>query len=183
MEELQNLKARMEQERPAPWTDLPDIALYMDQLISYMPRQLIRFDEGNALTPAMVNNYIKDGLVPRAQGKRYGREHLVYLTLVAAVKQVLSVRDMKTLMEGVDGPLDAQHLYQTFQDGLDVALKNTREHMERFPDREENLSGLALSLALRSYADALACRRVVELLRPPEEDKKKKKSKDEESVS
>ena len=70
MDELQNLKDRMEQERPAPWEDLPDIALYMDQLISYMPRQLIRFDEGNVLTPAMVNNYIKDGLVPgrRASG-------------------------------------------------------------------------------------------------------------------
>ena len=102
---------------------------------------------------------------------------------MAAVKQVLSVRDMKALMEGVNGPLDAQHLYQTFQDGLDVALKNTQDHMEHFPDREENLSGLALSLALRSYADALACRRVVELLRPPEEDKKKKKSRDEESIT
>ncbi|MCI9159347.1 MAG: DUF1836 domain-containing protein, partial [Lawsonibacter sp.] len=38
MDELQELKHRMEQERPTPWEDLPDIALYMDQLISYMPR-------------------------------------------------------------------------------------------------------------------------------------------------
>ena len=30
MDELQNLKSRMEQERPSPWEDLPDIALYMD---------------------------------------------------------------------------------------------------------------------------------------------------------
>ena len=28
MDELQNLKSRMEQERPSPWEDLPDIALY-----------------------------------------------------------------------------------------------------------------------------------------------------------
>lgn len=181
--QLSELERQLLEDRPVDWESLPDIPLYMDQVVSYLSRQLIGFGRGDTLTSAMVNNYIKDGLVPRAQGKRYGREHLVYLTLVAAVKQVLSVRDMKTLMEGVDGPLDAQHLYQTFQDGLDVALKNTREHMERFPGREENLSGLALSLALRSYADALACRRVVELLRPPEEDKKKKKSKDEESVS
>ena len=62
MDELQELKHRMEQERPTPWEDLPDIALYMDQLISYMPRQLIHFDEGSTLTSAMVNNYIKDGL-------------------------------------------------------------------------------------------------------------------------
>ena len=92
MDELQNLKSRMEQERPTPWEELPDIALYMDQLISYMPRQLIHFDEGSALTSAMVNNYIKDGLVPRAEGKRYGPIHLGYLTAVVALKQVLTVR-------------------------------------------------------------------------------------------
>ena len=30
MDELYTLKQRMEQERPAPWEDLPDLALYMD---------------------------------------------------------------------------------------------------------------------------------------------------------
>lgn len=60
MEELHELKSRMEQERPARWEELPDLALYMDQIISYMPRQLIHFDQGETLTSAMVNNYIKD---------------------------------------------------------------------------------------------------------------------------
>ena len=64
MEELNELKRRLEQERPAAWNELPDIALYMDQIIAYMSRQLIRFDQDEKLTPAMVNNYIKDGLVP-----------------------------------------------------------------------------------------------------------------------
>ena len=35
MEELHELKSRMEQERPARWEELPDLALYMDQIISY----------------------------------------------------------------------------------------------------------------------------------------------------
>ena len=76
MEELLDLKQRLEGQRPASWQELPDIALYMDQIISYMPRQLIHFDEGEALTSAMVNNYIKDGAMPRAEGKRYSRTHL-----------------------------------------------------------------------------------------------------------
>ena len=89
MEELLDLKDRMERERPTPWEELPDLALYMDQIIAYMPRQLIRFGEGESLTSAMVNNYIKDGLVPRADGKRYGPVHLGYLTAVCALKKVL----------------------------------------------------------------------------------------------
>ena len=93
MEEIRELKERLEGERPVEWEALPDIGLYMDQLISYMPRQLIRYGEGESLTSAMVNNYIKDGAMPRAEGKRYSRTHLAYLTALCALKQVLSVKD------------------------------------------------------------------------------------------
>ena len=91
MEEIRALKERLEGERPVDWEGFPDIGLYMDQLINYMPRQLIHYGEGEALTSAMVNNYIKDGAMPRAEGKRYSRTHLAYLTALCALKQVLSV--------------------------------------------------------------------------------------------
>lgn len=73
MEELKELKARMQEQRPVDWESFPDIGLYMDQVVSYLPRQLIHYGEGELLTSAMVNNYIKDGLLPRAEGKRYSR--------------------------------------------------------------------------------------------------------------
>ena len=168
MEELQNLKARMEQERPAPWTDLPDIALYMDQLISYMPRQLIRFDEGNALTPAMVNNYIKDGLVPRAEGKRYGPIHLGYLTAVVALKQVLTVRDIGALM-GAGRSLEKSppEQYAYFRDALDHALTDTAQAID--PEAgPSDLAKMALDFAVRSYANQLACQRILAILQPQE---------------
>ena len=61
MNELMDLKERMEHERPAQWHELPDIALYMDQIIAYMPRQLIRFDDREALTSAGL---VLSGLSP-----------------------------------------------------------------------------------------------------------------------
>ena len=128
MDELQDLKDRMERERPVQWEELPDIALYMDQLISYMPRQLIRFDDSNSLTPAMVNNYIKDGLVPRAEGKRYGPIHLGYLTAVVALKQVLTVRDIGALMEaGRSLEKTPSEQYAYFCNALDQALTDTAQ--------------------------------------------------------
>ena len=174
MDELQNLKDRMEQERPTPWEDLPDIALYMDQLISYMPRQLIRFDGGNDLTPAMVNNYIKDGLVPRAEGKRYGPIHLGYLTAVVALKQVLSVRDIGALM-GAGRALEKSppEQYAYFCDALDRALADTAQAID--PEAgQSDLAKMALDLAVRSYANQLACQRILHILQPQEEKKRKK---------
>ena len=159
MEELLDLKRRLEQERPADWRELPDIALYMDQIISYLPRQLIHFDDSEELTSAMVNNYIKEGLVPRAAGKRYGPIHLGYLTAVCALKKVLSVRDMGILIAaGEARDKTPEELYQYFCAALDRALTDTASSIDPAAQRED-LARMALDLALRSYAAQLACAR------------------------
>ncbi len=182
MEELLELKERLNRERPASWEALPDIALYMDQIISYMPRQLIHYDESENLTSAMVNNYIKDGLLPRADGKRYGQTHLAYLTAICALKHVLSVKEMKALIQdGLQGR-EPQRVYDYFCRALDKALNDTANALDEETERE-NLSRLALELALRSYADRLACQRVLSLLQENEtqnekQSKAKEKSKE-----
>lgn len=180
MEELRDLKERLSAERPAAWENLPDISLYMDQLISYMPRQLIRFGESENLTSAMVNNYIKDGLLPRAEGKRYGQTHLAYLTAICALKQVLSVREMKTLIRtGAEGK-QPEGLYGYFCAELDAALRETAGALENCREKDD-LARTALGLALRSYADKLACERILSLLQGEDEapeEKKQGKNKD-----
>ena len=164
MEELQQLRDRLEQERPVAWQDLPDIALYMDQVVSYMPRQLIHFGEEELLTSAMVNNYIKDGVVPRAEGKRYGPIHLGYLTAVCAMKKVLSVKDIRALFDAVPGSKEPEAIYDYFTRALYTALSETAQNLN--PDlNQEDLPKLALDLALRSYADQLACVRVLDIIR------------------
>ena len=174
MEELEELKRRLEEERPMPWDAFPDIGLYMDQVISYIARQLITYDEGESLTPAMVNNYIKDGLLPRAEGKKYNKTHLGYLTAICALKQVLSVRDTRTLLETGSAGHDPELLYAAFYQELSLALDCTAEVLD--PDlSREDLPRLALRLALRSYADKLACQRILSLIAPREEKPERRK--------
>ena len=180
MEELGELKRRLETQRPAQWDALPDLSLYMDQVIGYMPRQLIRYGEEEWLTSAMVNNYIKDGLLPRAEGKRYPRPHLCYLTAICALKQILPVKDAGMLVGQHAGEV-AQQMYVRFQTELDKALDATAGRLD--PELgEEELPALALELAMRSYADKLACQRVLDLIRRgrPEPQKKSKKERKEE---
>ncbi len=173
MEELKELKGRMETQRPADWDDLPDLSLYMDQVIGYMPRQLIRYGGEEWLTSAMVNNYIKDGLLPRAEGKRYSKIHLAYLTEICALKQVLPVKDAG-LLAGRRGQEAAAEAYAEFQGELDRALKEAAGRLDAGCG-EEDLSRLALELALQSYGYKLACQRVLELIRGDEGQSKKSK--------
>lgn len=170
MDELQELKECLETQRPAPWEALPDLSLYMDQVIGYMPRQLIASGQDDRLTSAMVNNYIKDALLPRAEGKRYHRAHLAYLTAICALKQVLPVKDAGLLArrEGEN----ARMMYERFRARLDEALTDTAERLD---PQTEDLTDLALSLALRSYADKLACERIVALIRQKQPDAEKPK--------
>lgn len=179
MEELKELKGRLEEQRPVDWESLPDLNLYMDQVIGYMTRQLIQYEEAEGLTSAMVNNYIKDGHLPRAEGKRYSRLHLAYLTAICALKQVLPVKDAGFLT-GELAREDARGMYETFLQTLDTALADTAGRLDT-DCRDEELSQLALTLALRSYADKLACERVIDLLRkskPAPEGKSKKNKKE-----
>lgn len=179
MEELKELKKRLETQRPVDWESLPDLNLYMDQVIGYMPRQLIQYGEGERLTSAMVNNYIKDGLLPRAEGKRYGKVHLAYLTAICALKQVLPVRDAG-LLAAHGEEKEPREVYETFRQELDRALTETGERLDDAAEEKE-LTALALSFALRSYADKLACERIIDLIREKEPDRegKAKKSKKE----
>ena len=162
------------------WEGLPDLNLYMDQVIGYMARQLIQYEETEGLTSAMVNNYIKDGHLPRAEGKRYSRIHLAYLTAICALKQVLPVKDAGFLTGELaeEGP---REMYETFLRTLDAALEDAAGWLDT-DCGEEELSRLALKLALRSYADKLACERVISLIRknkplPQGKSKKNKKEK------
>ena len=70
MDDVKNFANHMREDLPVPYDAMPDIALYMDQVLAFLSRKKVSSREGEELTSAMVNNYIKDGLVPRAHGKR-----------------------------------------------------------------------------------------------------------------
>jgi hypothetical protein len=163
MEELEQLKDKLSAERPVSWAEFPDIGLYMDQVISYMHRQLINFEGASQITSAMVNNYIKDKLLPRADGKKYSREHLAGLTEIGLLKQVLSVSDVGLLLHQELGEDDHEKFYFKFRQILDKALAVTAEQIK--PDWEmEALSDMALRLVVSSYCNKLAGERLLEII-------------------
>ncbi len=169
MSDLTELQERLRQQRPVDWDHLPDFPLYMDQVLSYMDRQVIRSQEDDGLTAAMVNNYTKSGLVPRAEGKKYNRTHLAYLTAICVLKHVMSTRDMDLLIrEELQGDRPIQDGYAAFCASLDKALNITAGEMES-RDEAMSLADNAIHFALLSYAAGVASSRYVSLLRQQKE--------------
>lgn len=168
MYDLTEFQEQMRRRRPVPWDQLPDFPLYMDQVLSYMDRQVIRFDGDDGLTAAMVNNYTKSGLVPRAEGKKYNRDHLAYLTAICVLKRVMSTKDMDLLIrEELQGDRPISDGYAAFCASLDKALTAAADEMAERTGEEE-LADAAIHFALMSYAAGVASSRYVTLLRQRE---------------
>ena len=175
MEEIKRIKELMETDRPNGWDALPDIDLYMDQVVSYLPRQTVG---GNvpSMTSAMINNYVKDELLPRACGKRYHKEHLVYLTVIGLLKNVLTVKDMKLLLDHEIHQGEEEAFYTEFLSKVDGAFSGMKLDLDGEVSPQD-LSSAAMTLALTSCAAKTACEHLLAVIRAgePDTDGKNKK--------
>lgn len=102
---------------PAPWALIPDLGLYMDQVITCIEQQfqpLYGEAAKTLLTPAMINNYVKTGLIHRPLGKKYYREHLALLMMIVTLKPVASMDDIARLIALREGQT-VRDLYEEFQ--------------------------------------------------------------------
>ncbi|MBD9010303.1 MAG: DUF1836 domain-containing protein [Clostridiales bacterium] len=82
------------------WDELPDIELYMDQVITLISKYLSLYHKVSntekSVTPSMINNYVKLKTIPAPVRKRYSKIHLAYLLIVCTLKQTL---DMSTIQK------------------------------------------------------------------------------------
>ena len=97
--------------------DIPEIDLYMDQVIQLFESKLSgvkRNDEDKVLTKTMVNNYAKAKLLMSVKNKKYSKEHLVLMSLIYELKGALSISDIKILLTNI---------VEKFENGEDYDLR------------------------------------------------------------
>lgn len=98
--------------------DVPNIDLYMDQVTTFMDRQLAsskRYEEDKILTKTMINNYAKNNLLPPPEKKKYSKEHLLLLIFIYYFKNILSISDIQSLLS----PLTEKYFHTDYAIQLD----------------------------------------------------------------
>ena len=76
------------------YDELPQVELYREQVLTYIEGELepLAFCVvGPWLTPSMVNNYVKQGLLDPPAKRLYNREQIARLLVICIFKQVLSI--------------------------------------------------------------------------------------------
>ena len=101
---------------PVSWEQIPDLGLYMDQVITFIGRiyqPLYGADMKKYLSPAMINNYVKSRLIPRPAGKKYSREQIALLIMIVALKQVSAMEEIRAML-ALREDQTAEALYTAF---------------------------------------------------------------------
>lgn len=183
--------------------DIPNIDLYMDQVTSFMEKQLKstkRNPEDKVLTKTMINNYAKNDLLPAPIKKKYSKEHLLILIFIYYFKNILSMKDIETLLKPLsekyfqtDSEINISRIYdevcafekertKILQKDIELMYQNS---METFTDVEgEDREALQFfsficSLSLDVYVKKLLIEKLIdEIPVPAENEKGKEKEKD-----
>lgn len=149
---MNNIVDNMRAYRPVPWDSIPDLGLYKDQVITYIERTyapLYGAQAARLLTPSMINNYVKMGVIARPEGKKYGREQLAMLTMLVVLKQASSLEDTARLMKA-DRRAGARTIYEAFCTYLVDSLSS-------YADSLAAADATALHLAVGAAVSSLAC--------------------------
>lgn len=172
------------------YTDLPDIDLYMDQVVTFLEKQLAIFQTSSLdkqITSSMINNYVKGEVVSSPIAKKYNREHLALIEEVCTLKQVLTIAEVKQILDERyrKDTVSKEDIFNTFKDLVNQknkeAIESTRSRLETI--EENNLKGLtdlAMDLALTASAYISISKRILFLNKLFQEQQDNKRNKDEE---
>ena len=156
------------------WDTLPDIDLYMDQVIGYLNRQLRvqgKDNEEQILTPSMINNYVKSGQVTHPDRKKYVREHLAQLDMLCSMKQILTIPDASELIRRLSDGHGTNEVYDAFisdQRAINEGIASVIEQTDAV-NSEYDLMRVAVGLVLNATAERIAAERIIALLRANDE--------------
>lgn len=111
---------------------VPDIDLYMDQITTFMDRELAaskRHPDDKVLTKTMINNYTKNDLLPPPKNKKYSKEQLLILIFIYYMKSFLSIGDIekiiRPLTERFYGSEGSPNLEKIYSDIYDMEYEQT----------------------------------------------------------
>ena len=95
------------------YRELPSVGLYLDQTVQFV-NGCFRGFPGVELTPSMVSNYVKKGVISHPVKKKYSREQLASLIYIVLAKNVLSLENIVTLFGMQQARCTAAEAYDSF---------------------------------------------------------------------
>lgn len=139
------------------YEEIPNVGLYLEQVTKYIGECFAPLGNVN-ITGSMISNYVKRGLIQNPVKKQYNREQIAYLIYIAAAKNVLSLDNIRILLDRQRQSFDTRTAYNYFcaelentvfsvfglRDAADAADNNA-------PDEKMMLRNIIVTVAHQAY--------------------------------
>lgn len=148
------------------FNELPDIDLYMDQVLNIIENSLIIFsyeNDENIITKSMINNYVKQNVIEKPFKKRYKKFHVAYLIIISILKKVLSISEISKIINNQD--YEVEEFYNMFCNELEYSLKSTflnESKDEQTKLIDDNIHNKILVAATRAFANKVYVQKLIE---------------------
>ncbi len=148
------------------WQELPDMDLYMDQVVTLLNDYLRPFyvkGQEKMITSTMINNYVKHGIVSPPIKKRYTKKHVAYLMVVCILKMVYSMDEISDLIGVQVKKYPVDQAYDYFCAELEVCLKCifTNKRVHHVPSEDEGPVVYLLRNTVEAVAHTIYVRHVM----------------------
>ena len=108
------------------YNEIPNVGLYLEQATKYVCEYLEPLGE-YTLTPSMISNYVKKGLIANPVKKQYSRDHIAYLFFIAMAKSVLSLDALTGFIKLQQQTYTLPKAYDYFAEQFESLLRFTFE--------------------------------------------------------
>jgi len=143
------------------WKELPDIDIYLDQLVTYLEKYLnpyIGSEDSPIITKTMVNNYVKQQVIPAPNKKKYRKDHIAHLFVICILKQVYSINNISDLIGLASNTTKLILAYDQFCSELEnavMAVFNGNEYKisDNTSIEHKLLKSVVLSFAHKLYVE------------------------------
>ncbi|MEG0291396.1 MAG: DUF1836 domain-containing protein [Anaerovoracaceae bacterium] len=108
------------------WDDIPDVDLYLEQVISLIDKWLkpiLEDGEKKVVTKTMINNYVKLKIINPPVNKKYDKLAVASLIVVVILKPVCSILEIGKLIDLALKANDRDVSYNQFCEVIEEAVK------------------------------------------------------------
>ena len=144
------------QHRLPRWNELPDLDIYMDQVLSLMTRYFNGYPgtDDKGLTSSMVNNYVKLGIMPAPRSKKYNREHLAHLIVICILKTVMPIGQIGQIISAKsESGEPCEDMYNRFCDSYEGAVSSVTQSASVLAGTGCDSADIIFSTALKAHAE------------------------------
>ena len=156
------------------WKELPDIGLYMDQVIALLGQYLdfipMEDSKDKPVTPTTINNYVRLKVMPAPEKRKYYRVHIAFLIMIFTLKQGISINGLQQLLPSPADEEEIKNFYTSYVERLQEVgnfyTAQTRAAVQDILDPQVTDEGVVENVIIQSILQSGFSRIMAEKLLP-----------------